>query len=158
MLKKFKPQLLYYPSYYHYYHIMGIWIQLDNTASIYLKMHDITNMFIWKQNNALSKLSWWYHAVINKQYGCIMFHFSDCRPGVMLKGLGCYLFLFIWGSYPNAIELCRNRNSSIVAIETAVEEQAVIGRGDSKTWHQRQLYLSRPLSYLSLGIDFPGGR
>ena len=52
----------------------------------------------------------------------------DCGHGVVLKGLGCYLFLFIWGTYPDAIQLCRDRGYSIIAIESAIEEKAVIGK------------------------------
>ena len=59
----------------------------------------------------------------------ILLSFPDCGSGVVLKGLGCYLFLFIWGSFPNAVEVCRNRKSSIVAVKTAIEERAVIGMG-----------------------------
>ena len=62
----------------------------------------------------------------------MVFTFSDCGTGVVLKGLGCYLFVFIWGSFPNAIEVCRKRNSYIIALETAIEERAVISMSISE--------------------------
>ena len=70
-------------------------------------------------------------AISKLSRSCLLL-FSDCGSGVVLKGLGCYEFVFIWGSFPNAVKVCHNRNSSIVAIETAIEERAVIGKSLSK--------------------------